>query len=105
MKTSVTLLVVAGAGLVFVSGCQNTEVNQKAGTTLRNDGSGGYEVVTYVSPEEYERLTPEERRRLNADIGVKVRTRLSGKDRSKPRDVTQAEVDRAMKEASRSEQW
>jgi hypothetical protein len=41
--------------------------------------------VTYVSPEEYQRMTPEERQRLHAEMGASVSVPLpTGRASSEP---------------------
>jgi hypothetical protein len=42
------------------------------------DGNGRSKLVTYVTPEEYDRMTPEERQRLHATVGVSASFPLPG---------------------------
>jgi hypothetical protein len=61
---------------VLSAGCQNVQVSQKRGTIFETNADGKHEALTYVSPEEYQRMTPEERDRLNARVGVTASSTL-----------------------------
>jgi uncharacterized protein YcfL len=63
---------------IGVAGCQSTQEKQLAGTELVQDADGHAKLVTYVTPEEYERMTPEERQRLHAAVGASVSVPLPG---------------------------
>lgn len=61
--------------LVALVGCQNATVTQKRGTQFVNDKNDNYgyeQMVTYVAPEEIEKMTPEERAATNARVGVTI---------------------------------
>jgi hypothetical protein len=68
----VSLLVLASAG------CKSVQTKQTTGTELVPDGDGHSRLVTYVSPEEYDRMTPEEREHLHAAVGVSASVPLPG---------------------------
>lgn len=73
--------------LVCVS-CQNVRTVQKTGTEFT---SGRF--VTHVIPEEYDRMTPEERPRINACVGVETTALSWGKQPAC--DLTFEEVQKA----------
>ena len=64
--------------VVAFAGCKSPQQKQLTGTELVQDGDGHSKLVTYVTPEEYERMTPEERQRLHAAIGASVSVPLPG---------------------------
>ncbi len=73
--------------LLFTSGCTHTfvvESNPVTGTELVEDENGRMRLVTYVTNEEYERMTPEERRRGNYAIGVSSSVKLKKKSKKAP---------------------
>ncbi len=71
--------------VIAIGGCKSTQETQLAGTVYEQDGNGRSKLVTYVSPEEYERMTPEERDHLHAEVGASVSVPLSGsKAKSEP---------------------
>ena len=94
-------ILLLGSWLCMISlvGCKNPQSAQKTGTSVETDADGRTRMVTNVSPEEYERMTPQERQRLNAQVGAEVSGQLWGKPRSSARDVPLSELDKAMDNA------
>lgn len=80
------------------TGCELTGT-PKRGTELALDADEGFKLVTYVSPEEYERMTPQERERLNATVGGKIRM---GKRRTDGQCVSEADFRKAMEAAKQA---
>ncbi len=64
--------------LITLAGCKSTRENQLTGSELVQDADGRSKYVTYVTPEEFERMTPEERQRLHAGMGASVSVPLPG---------------------------
>ncbi len=64
------IFLAAGCVLLALNGCQSTRLEPKPGTELTTDGTGHSTLNTYVSEEEYQRMTPEERQRLHAAVGA-----------------------------------
>jgi hypothetical protein len=64
--------------LVVIAGCRSTQSKQLTGSDFVYDKDGHSKVVSYVTPEELERMTPEERQRLHAATGVTVSAPLPG---------------------------
>jgi hypothetical protein len=77
-------------------GCQDVHTVQKTGTEF----SGGSRAVTYVTPGEYDRMTPAERERINAGVGVETTVVNWGKQ--PPRDLTFEELPQAKQGAKDS---
>jgi hypothetical protein len=76
--------------------CHSVQPRQKSGTEFQADKNGHTKGVTYVTPEEYDRMTPEERHRQQVDVGVEVSGQLGGKPRSEP--VSEDDLAKAMSE-------
>lgn len=74
MKTCAMALLL----VLVVAGCKSTRTKQMSGSELVSDSDGRSKFVTYVSPEEYDRMTPEERQRLHATMGVSATLPLPG---------------------------
>lgn len=51
-------------------------------------------MTTYVTPEEYEKMTPAERERLHASVGAQVSASWGGKPAAQP--VAAQDLDKAM---------
>jgi hypothetical protein len=81
------------AAFLAGGGCRSAKVSQATGSEFVWD-AGKTRAVTYVTPEEYERMTDEERARLNASMGAKVEW-STGKQKSEP--VKTSDLDEAMK--------
>lgn len=64
--------------VLVVAGCKSTRTKQMSGSEMVQDGNGHSKFVTYVTPEEYDRMTPEERQRLRATVGVSASLPLPG---------------------------
>jgi hypothetical protein len=64
LKTTLGLFLVT-----VLAGCM-TEGEQLSGSQMTSDANGKSSYVTYVTPEEYQRMTPDERNRLNATVGT-----------------------------------
>lgn len=90
MKTGRDVLIVV-IGLAL-TGCH---LSQASGTGFTTDEHGRTKMVTFVSPEEYDRMTPDERARLNATVGVQGSMRIWGSEPSQP--VSKSTLDRATK--------
>jgi uncharacterized protein YidB (DUF937 family) len=90
MKPCVLLALVA----LLTAGCQSLQPRQKSGTEFTTDGKGRATATTYVSPEEYDRMTPEERRQQQVGMGVEVSAQLSGAKKSEP--VSEDDLTKAM---------
>lgn len=74
MKNSIVVFLLS----VVVAGCETPRQQQLTGSELVHDSDGRSKLVTYVTPEEYDRMTPEERQRLHAEVGASVSVPLSG---------------------------
>jgi hypothetical protein len=93
MKTTILFLLLLAWPL---AGCRHLQTSQMSGTELGSDASGRSTAVTYVTPEEYARMTPAERQRLHAQVGVQVSMPLFGNQPVKGRDLTEDEVKQAL---------
>lgn len=93
MRSACLFLLLLAAPL---AGCRHFEAGQKSGTELGTDARGRSAPVTYVTPEDYARMTPAERLRLNAQVGVQFTVPLSGGPQAKPRYLTDEEVREAL---------
>ena len=86
-----------GMMTLALSGCQTVETAQMTGTRLVETEKGRQEVATFVTPEEYERMTPAERERVNASIGVEATVaRWGAKPAQSPERVSEKDLDEAM---------
>jgi hypothetical protein len=74
--------------------CHSVQPRQKSGTEFQADENGHTKGVTYVTPEEYDRMTPEERQRQQVAVGVEVSGQLGGKPKSEP--VSEDDLAKAM---------
>ncbi|PTY04949.1 hypothetical protein DB347_19860 [Opitutaceae bacterium EW11] len=91
--------IAAALATLAFAGCQGVKVSQKTGSDVsQNDGKSSY--VTYVTPEEYQRMTPAERERTHATVGVEASARLWGKEPSEA--VSSSDLDKAMSNAGSS---
>src|SRR3954453_11489102 len=79
---------------VSVAGCASREEKQLTGSELNNDKDGRSKVVTYVTPEEYERMTPEERQHMHAAGGASVSVPLGGR-KAPSEPISQRDLDKA----------
>jgi hypothetical protein len=70
MKTRPFLVLFVSA--VLAAACRSPQVAQLRGTDWKTD-TDQERPVTYVSPEEYDRMSESERRRLNASMGFEAR--------------------------------
>lgn len=91
MKTNLLLAAIVTA---FCAGCQAPQLKQKAGTEFQPDGKA----TTYVSPEEYAKMTDEERNRLHASVGVSATVARWGSDATPAKDLTPRELEQAAKD-------
>jgi len=59
--------------VLLLGGCASfqSDFAPLSGTEIRENEDDELDVITYVSPEEYREMTPEERRRKNVSTGVK----------------------------------
>jgi hypothetical protein len=82
-------------GLFFcLQGCKSPTVAQLSGTEFSANQSD--RPKTYVTPEEYDRMTDAERKRLNASVGVSATVATWGKDKATAgKDLTEKEVGEA----------
>ena len=80
--------------IVTLAGCASREEKQLTGTELNYDDKGRPKVVTYVTPEEYERMTPEERQHLHAEVGASVSVPLGGR-KAPSEAISDRELDKA----------
>jgi hypothetical protein len=81
--------------ILVCTGCQDVHTVQKTGMEFTGD-----RLVTYVTPDEYDEMTPAERKRINACIGVETTGLSWGKQ--PPRDLTYDELQQAKQEAQES---
>ncbi len=70
--------IIASLLLIALAGCKSTRAKPLTGSEVVQDADGRSKLVTYVTPEEYERMTPQERQRLHAQTGVSVSVPLPG---------------------------
>ncbi len=77
---------------LLVSGCRSVQTQQKTGTAFEQDSTGRTKPVTYVTPEEYDRMTPEERVHQQVSVGVGVE--VGGRKKSEP--VSDQDLAKAM---------
>lgn len=70
---------------------------QVSGSALVQDSNGRSKFVTYVSPQEYDRMTPEERDRLHATVGVSTSIPLPGR-KGPPETIPEEEFKKASSE-------
>lgn len=95
MKCIVILLFL----LFALTSCHNVHEERMSGTELTTDANGRRELVTYVSQEEFERMSPAERQRLHASVGASVSVPWGGSNgRRDP--LSQEKLDKAMKGAA-----
>ena len=94
MRTLFTLCV-----LVALTGCRGVELSPREGTELETTSDGDLELKTYVTQEEYERMTPAERERVNASVGVDATVARWGSHTKEPEAVPTGDLDKAMKNA------
>jgi len=64
--------------VLTIAGCKSTQTKQMTGSQVVQDRDGHSKFVTYVTPEEYDRMTEDERKRLNATVGVSASIPLPG---------------------------
>lgn len=83
------------AGLLGAS-CSGVRTGQMRGTELGTDANGNTRLTTYVSPEEYERMTEAERERLNASVGASF-SKSFGSSSESSRPLTSEELDKSLK--------
>ena len=82
----------------FLAGCQHPQASQKVGADYINTSKDKSELVTYVTPEEYDRMSPEDRQRLHATMGADVTlAQWGGKKPTEP--ISREDYDAAMKNA------
>ena len=81
------------ATVLAAAGCKSAKVSQATGSDFVTD-AGRLQAVTYVTPEEFNRMTEEERARLHASIGARVEWTT---DKPKPEAVKISDLDKAMK--------
>ena len=79
---------------VALSGCASREEKGMTGTELNTDDKGKSKLVTYVTPEEYERMTPEEREHLHAAVGASVSVPLGG-HRAASEPISERDLEKA----------
>lgn len=98
MKIILPLITLAVASM---TGCSHVQTAQKSGSEFVSNGGESPRFVTYVSQEEYERMTVEERRRTNAQVGAEIRIPLNGASDAKP--ITREQFDKTMADAARAD--
>jgi len=64
--------------VLALAGCKSMRTKQMTGSDVVQDSDGKSKFVTYVTPEEYDRMTDEERKRLRATVGVSASVPLPG---------------------------
>jgi len=69
---------------------------QLSGTELTPSGKA----TTHVTPEEYEKMTPAERDRLNASVGVSATVATWGSTNPQPQEVSAQELEKARKDSN-----
>ena len=81
---------------LLVSGCASLPVAETevlSGTELVANDDGSFDMVTYVTPEEYDRMTPRERERMKVGMGVsKTFTWKLGKKKKETKEKSVTEV-------------
>jgi hypothetical protein len=77
---------------------QTLAVKQQSGTELTTTDKG-WQATTYVTPEEYDKMTPAERERLNASVGVSATVATWGNSKPQSKDVSTKDLDQAKKDA------
>jgi hypothetical protein len=55
---------------LVLAGCSTARTADLHGTKFQPDAKGRIRATTYVSQEEFDRMTPEERERLHAAVGT-----------------------------------
>jgi hypothetical protein len=86
--------------LVIAAGCSSTRATQMMGTQLSQADGDRQKLVTYVTPEEFDKMTPEERQRLHAEVGVSVSVPIGGgKAPSKP--ISEEDLRKAVRNSDR----
>lgn len=80
--------------VIALAGCVSREEKQLTGTEINTDENGRSKVVTYVTPEEYERMTPEERQHMHAAVGASVSVPLGG-SKAPSQAISDRELDKA----------
>ena len=71
-------------------------LQSQSGTEFTDTGQG-LKATTYVTPEQYENMTPAERERLNASVGVSATVATWGKTNPQPQEVSTQDLDKAQK--------
>ena len=64
---------------------------------METDAEGRTELVTYVSPEDFERMTEAERKRLNARVGVTATVGTWGAQK-RTETLSTADLEKALQE-------
>lgn len=100
--TSFKYLFGLAVGTMVLQGCHLQQPTQLSGSSVQTSGRGNTDVVTYVTAEEYERMTPQERQRLNAQMGASVSATLGSRPTPTRRSLSPSELDKAMAEAKRA---
>ena len=82
--------------VLLLAGCASLKFTQQTGTEFTDTGKG-LKATTYVTPEQYENMTPAERERLNASVGVSATVATWGKTNPQPQEVSTQDLDKAQK--------
>lgn len=98
MKIVLPLIALA---IVSMTGCSHVQTAQKSGSEFVSDSGDPAHFVTYVSQEEYDRMTVDERRRMNAQVGAEMRIPIRGTAESKP--ITREQFDKTMADAAKAD--
>ena len=98
MNPSPNLLRCLTIGVLLLTGCHSVKFKQQSGTELTTTDKG-WQATTYVTPEEYDKMTPAERERLHASVGVSATVASWGKGKAQPKDVSTKDLDQARKDA------
>ena len=85
-------------GALLLAGCHSIKFKQQSGTELTSTDNG-WKATTYVTPEEYDKMTPAERERLNASVGVSATVASWGNSKPQSRDISTKDLDQAKKDA------
>jgi hypothetical protein len=96
MNSTPNWLRCAALVVLLLAGCTSLKFQQKAGTEFTDTGKG-LKATTYVTPEQYENMTPAERERLNASVGVSATVATWGKTDPQPQEVSTQDLDKAQK--------
>lgn len=79
--------------VLLLAGCTPVKFQQQTGTEFTPTGKA----TTYVTPEQYDKMTPAERERLNASVGVSATVATWSNTNPQPQEVSTQDLDKAQK--------